>query len=50
MLDFVNAIRGIAPAPVGIHEAMDMTLPALISQQSINEGSRWIEVPDSRQW
>ncbi len=50
VLDFVSALRGDAPAPVGIHEAMDMTLPGLISQQSILQDGRWIEVPDSRAW
>ncbi len=49
VLDFVDAIRG-KPAPIGIHEAMDMTLPGLVSQQSILEGSRWLDVPDSRDW
>jgi hypothetical protein len=29
---------------------MDMTMPGLISQQSIAEGGRWIDVPDSRAW
>jgi predicted dehydrogenase len=48
--DFVRSIRGEIPCPVGIHEAMDMTLPGLISQQSILEDGRWIEVPDSRKW
>lgn len=50
VLDFVNAIRGEASNPIGIHEAMDMTLPGLVSQQSILEDSRWIDVPDSREW
>ncbi len=50
VLDFVGAILGKHPVPIGIHEAMDMTLPGLISQQSIAEGGRWIEVPDSRDW
>jgi len=50
VLDFVAAIRGERPCPIGIHEAMDMTLPGLVSQQSILKGGRWIEVPDSRQW
>jgi hypothetical protein len=27
-----------------------MTLPGLVSQRSILEGGRWIEVPDSRAW
>jgi len=50
VLDFVNAIKGRAPCPVGIHEAMDMTLPGLVSQQSIQQGGAWLEVPDSRTW
>lgn len=50
ILDFVKAIQGKQPCPIGIDEAMDMTLPGLISQQSIFEGGRWIEVPDSREW
>jgi predicted dehydrogenase len=50
VLDFVEAVEGNRPCPIGIHEAMDMTLPGLCSQQSILEGSRWIDVPDSRQW
>jgi mycothiol synthase len=50
VLDFLRAIRGEADCPFGIHEAMDMTLPGLISQKSIAEGGTWLEVPDSRQW
>jgi len=50
VLDFLAAIDGADQAGIGIHEAMDMTLPGLISQQSILEGGRWIDVPDSRQW
>jgi predicted dehydrogenase len=50
MLDFVEAILGKHPCTLGIHEAMDMTLPGLASQQSIIESSRWVEVPDSREW
>ncbi len=50
MLDFLDAITGKRPCPIGIHEAMDMTLPGLVSQQSILEGGRWLPVPDSRVW
>ena len=51
VVDFVAAIGGDRPAHfAGIHEAMDMTLPGLVSQQSIREGSRWVDVPDSRDW
>ncbi|MDX9979895.1 MAG: Gfo/Idh/MocA family oxidoreductase [Lentisphaeria bacterium] len=50
VLDFIAACRGERPAPVGIHEAMDMTLPGLVSQQSILRDGAWLEVPDSREW
>ncbi|HEY8666835.1 MAG TPA: Gfo/Idh/MocA family oxidoreductase [Tepidisphaeraceae bacterium] len=48
--DFVRAIRGQAPCPIGIHEAMDMTLPGLVSQQSVLQDGQWLAVPDSREW
>ena len=35
---------------IGIHASMDMTLPGLLSQQSVAEGGRWVDVPDSREW
>jgi len=47
--DFVEAIRQGAAPPIGIHEAMDMTLPGLISQQAVGPGT-WLKVPDSREW
>ena len=47
--DFVQAIRQGAAPPIGIHEAMDMTLPGLVSQQAVAAGT-WLDVPDSRQW
>ncbi len=48
--DFVRAIRGECDPAVGIDLAMDMTLPGLVSQQSIAQGSTWVAVPDSRNW
>jgi predicted dehydrogenase len=50
VLDFIDAILGKRPCPIGIHEAMDMTLPGLCSQESIRRGGIWIDVPDSRTW
>lgn len=50
VLDFLKAVTGEAPCPIGIHEAMDMTLPGLISQQSVAQEGAWLEVPDSREW
>lgn len=48
--EFLDSIRNDTPCRIGIHEAMDMTLPGLISQQSILKGSAWMDVPDSRTW
>jgi predicted dehydrogenase len=50
ILDFADAIQGLRPAPIGIHEAMDMTLPGLVSQASIARNGAWLPVPDSRIW
>ena len=50
ILDFVRTLRGECPNPIGIHETMDMTLPGLISQQSILQGGAWLPVPNSRDW
>ncbi len=49
-LDFARALDGLPSQLPGIHEALDMTLPGLVSQQSIAEGGRWLPVPDSRDW
>lgn len=50
MKDFLDAIFNGKPMPIGIHEAMDMTLPGLISQESIIQDGIWMEVPNSREW
>lgn len=50
ILEFINSIAGEMACPIGIHEAMDMTLPGLISQESIAAGGAWLDVPDSRAW
>ena len=48
--DFVAAIREEREPPIGIDAAMDMTLPGLVSQQSLAQGSGWVAVPDPRNW
>jgi predicted dehydrogenase len=50
ILDFVQSISEGQPCPIGIHEAMDLTLPGLISQASIAAEGAWLDVPDSRSW
>jgi len=50
IMDFLAAIEGSGTPEIDIHLALDMTLPGLVSRQSIEERGRWIEVPDSREW
>jgi predicted dehydrogenase len=50
IMDFVASIVDGAACPIGIHEALDMTLPGLVSQASIRAGGAWLDVPDSRAW
>ena len=50
MIDFTAAFRGESEPRIAVHEAMDMTLPGLISQKSIRQNGRWLDVPDSREW
>ncbi|MCX6047288.1 MAG: Gfo/Idh/MocA family oxidoreductase [Chloroflexi bacterium] len=50
VMDFVDAVQGRKAPTIGIHEAMDMTLPGLVSQESIRRGGEWLDVPDSRTW
>lgn len=50
VFEFVNSILYGKSPLIGIHEALDMTLPGLISQASVAEGGVWMDVPDSRLW
>ncbi|MBM4083358.1 MAG: Gfo/Idh/MocA family oxidoreductase [Planctomycetes bacterium] len=50
VMDFASAIIEGRDPPIDLHRALDMTLPGLVSQQSILEGGRWLAVPDSRTW
>ncbi len=48
--DFVEAILNDRQPPIGVHEAMDMTLPGILSQESISREGEWVKVPDTRTW
>lgn len=50
LVAFRDAIQGRRPNPVDIHAAMDMTLPGLVSQLSIQQDFAWLDVPNSRDW
>ena len=50
LLRFIEVMTGHAMNTLGIHTAMDMTLPGLISQQSISQNGVWLAAPDSRAW
>lgn len=48
-LDFLRAVQG-GVNRLGLHHALDMTLPGIVSQRSIAEDGVWLPVPDSRSW
>ena len=48
--EFIDSICCGRKPLVDIHAAMDMTLPGLISQESIQHDGKWMTVPDSRKW
>lgn len=50
MIDYINALYEGKKVPIDVHTALDMTLPGLISQQSVLENGKWLSVPDSRDW
>ncbi len=46
--EFVEAILLGKPSPIDVYRSLDMTLPGIISEQSLAEGGRWVHVPDPR--
>lgn len=48
--EFVEAIVQQHRPPIDVYAALDMTLPGLISEQSIAQGGAWLAVPDPRLW
>ena len=48
LLDFVDAIENGTPPPFDVYKALDMTLPGIVSEQSINQNGDWLAVPRSR--
>jgi hypothetical protein len=48
--EFVQAITEGSSPPIDVYAALDMTLPGLVSEQSIAQGGAWLAVPDPRFW
>jgi predicted dehydrogenase len=46
--EFVEAIRNDAPPPIDVYSALDMTVPGLVSQESIARDGVPLPVPDFR--
>ena len=44
--DFVDSILHDTPPPMDVYDAMDFTVPGLVSEQSIASGGMPVEVPD----
>jgi predicted dehydrogenase len=48
VLAFVSVLRAGDPPPIGIHEAMDYTLPGIYAAMSAEAGGELLRIPDSR--
>ncbi len=48
LLDFLDTIENDTSPPLGIYEALAMTLPGIISEQSIAQSGAWLGVPDPK--
>jgi hypothetical protein len=48
MRDFVDSILNDTEPPLGIYYAMDLTMPGIMSEESIKQGGAPVEVPDFR--
>lgn len=46
LLDLLEAIENETKAPLDVYAALNMTLPGIISEQSISAGGAWVAVPD----
>lgn len=46
--EFLTAIQEGRRPPIDIYAALDMTLPGILSEQSIAQGGAWVAVPDPR--
>ncbi len=46
--DFVDSILHDTRPPIDVYDAMDFTVPGLVSEQSIANGGMPVEVPDFR--
>lgn len=47
---FLESVSTGESVPVGVHRALDMTLPGVLSVESIEADGAWVTVPDSRDW
>jgi predicted dehydrogenase len=46
LLDMLDAIENGVKPPLDIYAALNMTLPGIVSEQSISAGGGWMAVPD----
>lgn len=46
--EFIDAIFADRGSPIDIYRSLDMTLPGLVSEQSIAQHGQWLQVPNPR--
>jgi predicted dehydrogenase len=48
--EFIEAIVTEGHPPIDVYAALDMSLPGILSEQSIAQGGTWVAVPNPRLW
>ncbi len=48
MRDFLDCVRAGRQPPIGVFEALDFTVPGLVSRESLHRGGVPVAVPDFR--
>ncbi|MBO0867711.1 MAG: Gfo/Idh/MocA family oxidoreductase, partial [Micromonosporaceae bacterium] len=50
VLEFIRSIVDDVEPPAGVFDALDMSLPGIVSENSAGQGGGWVHVPDPRLW
>lgn len=49
-IDFIDALLKGESMPIGLARGLDISLPGIMSHESIDRDGDWVEVPDPRGW
>lgn len=48
--DYLDSILNDKPVPIDIYRALELTIPCILSEESISSGGNQVKIPDFREW